>query len=85
MDEVNGQDYHFIFRLQLKKTSSGFGFLCSTKNSLSKVAFNNYSSGPNNSVVLNKHGGWTIFAKSIKVWSGISVWSDFFLNLGATI
>ena len=42
MDEVNGQDYLFIFRLQLKKTSSGFGFLCSTKNSLSMAAFNNY-------------------------------------------
>ena len=26
-------------------------------------------SGPNNGVVLNKHGGWTIFAKSINVWS----------------
>ena len=34
-----------------------------------------YSSGPNNSVVLNKHSGWTISAKLINVWSGISMWS----------
>ena len=32
----------------------------------------NYSSGPNNSVVLNKHGGWTISLKLINMWCGIS-------------
>ena len=36
-----------------------------------------YSSGPNNSVVLNKRGGRTIYPKSINVWSEISMWSDF--------
>ena len=30
-----------------------------------------YSSGPNNSVVLNKNVGRTIFPKSINLWSGI--------------
>ena len=36
-----------------------------------------YSCGPNNSVVLNKRGGWTIHPKLINVWSEISMWSDF--------
>jgi hypothetical protein len=45
------------------------------------VLWKRYSSGPNNSVVLNKHGGWTIFPKLINVWSGISVWSVFSCNL----
>jgi hypothetical protein len=35
-----------------------------------------YFSGPNNSVVLNKPGGWTIYPKLINVWSKISMWSD---------
>ena len=35
------------------------------------------TSGPNNSVVLNKRGGWTIYPKWIKVWSEINMWSDF--------
>ena len=36
-----------------------------------------YSSGPNRSVVLNKHGGWTICPILINVWSEITMWSDF--------
>ena len=36
-----------------------------------------YSSGPNNSVVLNKHGSWTIYPKLMYVWSEISMWSAF--------
>ena len=37
-----------------------------------------YSSGPNNSVVLNKRGGgWTIYPKLVNVWSEISMWADF--------
>ena len=39
-----------------------------------------YSSGPNKSGVLNKHGGWTISQKLINVCSGISVWLDFFFK-----
>ena len=41
-----------------------------------------YSSGPNNSVVLNKQGGWTISQKLINMWSEISMWSMF---LGLTM
>jgi hypothetical protein len=40
-------------------------------------------SGPNNSGVLNKHGGWVIFHALKNVWSGISVSLDFLLNLSA--
>ena len=43
------------------------------------------SSGPNNSVVQNKHGGWTIFPKLINVWSPISMWLNFSLNLTSKI
>ena len=38
-----------------------------------RQAVHKYSSGPNNSVVLNKHGGWTIYPKSINVWFGIRI------------
>ena len=44
---------------------------------------NTYSSGPNNSGVLNKHGGWVISHALKNVWSGISVSLDFLLNLSA--
>ena len=43
----------------------------------SESKYDGYSSGPYNSVVLNKRGGWTIHPKLINVWSEISTWSDF--------
>ena len=61
-------------RLHIKKNPTYISF---PSFSHFKFQKRSHSSGPNNSVVLNKHGGWTITPKLINMWSGINVWLNF--------